>query len=509
MWYIELTKQIKPKEQRTIQQAQLLLSQNNANAAKDILLKYTKNNKAGEYVSYYLSLSRAILGEFNEALNSAIKLVKTHEKNIEYLKLLGGIYHGLQQYGLAIKMFERALKINDRDFQALSNLANSLKETHQYADAESYYKKSLSIQANQPDALTNYGLLMQVNAQLDEAINLHKKALQLAPAHTIALYNLAYALDEKGENETSLHIYYKVIELVPHHIRALCDIARILSKMEQAEKALPYLQLAMEINPNDEHIHLNFGIVHRTMGNFDLAEYSFNETTRINPKNQTAAYLLACMKGDNSITSSPVNYVQELFDGYAETFDAQLIGKLHYKVPELIGGMVKKHTDATQKYRILDLGCGTGLVGTYINDISDYMVGIDLAPKMLKKAEERNIYNQLVLSGIDEYFETHDYRPDIVTSADVFIYIGDLSGIFSAVANSIRPGGFFVFSTEDNPDCMNFELRDSGRYAQSEAYIRQLAEEYKFAILENAKIVVRLESNKPIHGQIYVLTGQL
>ena len=498
--------QIKPKEQKAIQQAQQFLSQNNASAAKEVLLEYTRKNKPGEYAKYYLSLSLAVLGELNEALPPAVNLVKAHADNIEYLKLLGGVYHGLQQYKQAIAIFKRALNINSSDFQTLANIANSLKETHQYEEAETCYKQSLAIQPNQADVLSNYGLLMQANAKLDEAINLHKKALQLAPEHNIALYNLAYALNEKGENETSLQVYSKVIEVMPYHVRALCDIAHVFGKLKQVEKALPFLQRAMEVAPNDEHVHLNLGITHKMMENLDRAEASFNEVIRINPNNQTAKYYLAIMTRDNTISSSPDNYVQELFDGYAETFDDQLIGQLQYKTPVLIGDMVKKQTDQTQKYKILDLGCGTGLAGIYLDDLSDHMVGVDLSSKMLKKAEKREIYDELVVSGIEQYLESHDFRPDIVVSADVFVYIGDLSSIFSFVSQSIQPNGIFVFSTEDSPDCESFELRDSGRYAHNEGYIKQLAQEYKFNILENSKMVIRQEANKPIDGQIYLLT---
>jgi len=500
-----LVSQIKPKEQKAIQQAQLLLSQNNAQAAKDVLLKYTSKNKASHNTRYLLSLSHAILGELNDALGPASLLVKEHANNIEYLKLLGGIYHGLQKYDLAISTFKRALAINNQDFQTLSNLASSLKETHQDEEAESYFKQSLSIQPNQPDALTNYGLLLQANANIDEAINLHRKALQLAPEHGSALYNLAYALNEKGENEASLQIYNKVIELMPHHVRALCDIAHVYGKLKQAEKSLPYLQRALQITPDDEHVHLNLGITHKMMEKLDLAEASFNEVVRINPDNQTAKYYLAIMKGDNSITSSPDKYVQELFDGYAETFDEQLIDKLQYKTPALIGDMVKKHTDTNQQYKILDLGCGTGLAGVYLNDISEYMVGMDLSSKMLKKAEERNIYDELVVSGIEQYFETHDFKPHIIVSADVFVYIGDISAIFRDASKALEKNGIFVFSTEDTQDADQFMLKDSGRFAHNENYIRSLADENGLDFIDSQKTIIRYEADEPIHGQVYLL----
>jgi len=509
LWNTKLIMHINPKEKKVVQQVQQLLSQNNIHSAKALLIDFTKSNKPGEYTQYYLTLCHAVLGECNEALPSALALVKKDRKNIEYLKLLGCIQHGLQHYNEAISLFERALKINKNDFQTLTNIANSFKETQQTDKAESYYKKSLAIQPSQPDALTNYGLLMQVNAKLDEAIHLHTKALQLSPGHVHALYNLAYALNEKGENDRSLQIYLKVIEAVPQHVRALCDIAHVLGKLKQPEQALPYLQRAIELAPDNEQVFLNLGNTYQMMGELKLAESSFKKVCDINPHNHTAKYYLAIIKGDNTIARSPDDYVQELFDGYAETFDDQLIEKLHYKTPALIGDMVMKYIDSRRKYKILDLGCGTGLAGIYLKDISDYMVGIDLSPKMLKKAEERKIYDELIATGIDPYFASHDFQPDLVISADVFVYIGDISGIFKDVSDSLQDNGMFIFSTEDTDDTEQFLLKESGRFAHNENYIRKLARESSLQVTDNQKTIIRYEADTPIHGQVYLLKKEI
>ena len=241
------------------------------------------------------------------------------------------------------------------------------------------------------------------------------------------------------------------------------------------------------------------------MENLDLAEASFNHVININPDNQTAKYYLAIMKGDNSISRSPDNYVQELFDGYAETFDDQLIEKLQYKTPLLIGDMLKKHIDTSRKYQILDLGCGTGLAGIQLSDLSSHMVGVDLSEKMLKKAEARNIYNELIASGIEQYFETHNFQPDIVVSADVFVYIGDISSIFNSVSKSIQDNGIFVFSTEDTKDTEQFLLKDSGRFAHNENYIRSLADSNNLKLIDQQKTIIRYDADIPIHGQVYLL----
>ena len=50
-----------------------------------------------------------------------------------------------------------------------------------------------------------------------------------------------------------------------------------------------------------------------------------------------------------------------------------------------------------------------------------------------------------------------------------------------------------------------FELRPTGRYAQSETYVRGLAELHGFAVKAFAHTVIRLENDRPVTGAIFVL----
>ena len=466
---------------------------------------YALKNKLSEHTAYYLNLSRAVLGEMNEALTPTKKLVKKYPHNIEYLKLLGSIQHTLHQYEQAITTFKRALKINDADVQTLSNIASAYKENKRLDKAETFFKKSLSIQPNQANTLTNYGLLLQTNGRPDDAIKMHQKAIQLEPENYTTLYNLAYALNDSRKHDESLQIYLKIINAYPNHVKALCDIANVFGQLQQYEQALPYLQHAMNIEPDDIEVHLNFGHIHRLMKNTEMAVASYNEVLRIDHNHQSAKYFIAMMKGDDSITKSPYDYVQTVFDTYADNFDDHLTSKLQYKTPELIAEMVKKLYGTAGKYKILDLGCGTGLACHHLQGLSEYMVGVDLSPKMIKKAEERKIYDQLVVSGIDEYFDKYDYDPNIVISADVFVYIGDISNIFSAVSKSMQSNGIFIFSIESTDTDDSFMLKESGRFGHNDKYIQTLADKNNFRIVEALNTVLRTEAGKPINGQIFLL----
>ena len=157
--------------------------------------------------------------------------------------------------------------------------------------------------------------------------------------------------------------------------------------------------------------------------------------------------------------------------------------------------------------RALDLGCGTGLVAENFQDMAGEIDGVDLSPKMLEQAEAKGVYANLHLADVLEFLEGPNVRPagyDLILSADTFIYIGKLNGIFAAARRALTDSGLFVFSVEHLEDG-NFKLLPSSRYSQSDAYIEKLAAESGFAVVCHDPVVVRVEKEVPIPGRIFVL----
>ena len=60
---------------------------------------------------------------------------------------------------------------------------------------------------------------------------------------------------------------------------------------------------------------------------------------------------------------------------------------------------------------------------------------------MLKIAQQRHIYDNLVCSDLIEFLQTRTKIFDVVVAADVFVYIGDLSQAFHGARSALRDGG--------------------------------------------------------------------
>ena len=100
---------------------------------------------------------------------------------------------------------------------------------------------------------------------------------------------------------------------------------------------------------------------------------------------------------------------------------------------------------------ILDMGCGTGLVGHYLSE-KGYrnIVGVDASRGMIDKAEEKGCYKEikeLFLGRPDHYPEDLKGRFDAVTASGILAE-GHLDNrVFDEMLMSIRDNGFMIFAT--------------------------------------------------------------
>jgi len=199
----------------------------------------------------------------------------------------------------------------------------------------------------------------------------------------------------------------------------------------------------------------------------------------------------------------PTSVVISLFDNYANFFDEDLLKTLEYRAPLNILDAIRPFCPAGG-FIVLDLGCGTGLVGAHIRPIAKTLSGVDLSSRMLEQAERRAIYDDLACAEITEFLSANEQQYDLIVAGDVFIYIGDLSKLFQLVARALAKGGLFCFSIEAEEKA-EYALRPTGRYAHSHEYIRRLADDAGLQIKALHSCVIRKEAGVDVAGAIAVM----
>ena len=83
--------------------------------------------------------------------------------------------------------------------------------------------------------------------------------------------------------------------------------------------------------------------------------------------------------------------------------------------------------------KVIDLGCGTGLVGAELKDTLISLIGVDFSEQMLVKARQKQSYHKLIKMDLRDYLTSQSpHSVHVIVAADVFIYLGKLNDIFSS-----------------------------------------------------------------------------
>jgi len=73
------------------------------------------------------------------------------------------------------------------------------------------------------------------------------------------------------------------------------------------------------------------------------------------------------------------------------------------KVAKMVYKCTKKYQQDITKVSVLDLACGTGLIGKYLGKQGfKNIVGLDISPNMLEEASQKGYYSELVEHTLGE-----------------------------------------------------------------------------------------------------------
>jgi predicted TPR repeat methyltransferase len=196
-----------------------------------------------------------------------------------------------------------------------------------------------------------------------------------------------------------------------------------------------------------------------------------------------------------------------LFDQYAPLFDEALVGKLGYRVPDLLDDLIQAEMSRLNIgafERALDLGCGTGLMGERLRAKVAHLEGVDISAAMIAETARKGVYDSLSKAELVATLNARRADADLVTAADVLIYCGALPPILSALMPALRPGGLVAFSLEAHDGEEELFLRPSLRYAHGVEATRNALVVAGLETLRFETAVLRFDRGAPITGILVV-----
>lgn len=425
-------------------------------------------------------------GQIQQAAQIYSAILQQDPHHADSLHLLGLACLQNNDPNTAVELIGHAIRHEPRRPPYYLNYGNALVAQGRLEDALAQYTHLLTLDPKNSDAMNNVGSVHKQMFRLEEAEKHYRKAIAQNPGNYQAYDNLAQVQLTQGRREEALASMRRALEINPDYPEANLNYGDALSR-DQPEEAIRYYKKAVALRPNYLQALCRLGIVHRQMGNKEEAIAAFREYLRHDPADLRCVSLpLAQLLGQQLPVRASDNYLLSTYTTRADTWDKALEAAAEYSAPRLAAEAVQKFYKGERPFTLLDAGCGTGLVGSLLRKDASRMVGIDLSAPMLKKAQDKKLYDSLMQGDLVALLANTQAQYDVVTCVATFLHFGDLSQALKACTNVLRQGGLLVFSTfyydrEDDP--AGFAASQiEGSYMHSRSYIERVAKEAGFVV---------------------------
>lgn len=363
-------------------------------------------------------------------------------------------------------------------------------------------------QPTDPAALYEAGIQAYQRNELAKAADLIGQAIAGSSPVADLHYNLAIVLKAMGQLEQAAAQYERAIALKPGHVNAHNNLGNVWKALGHSDRAQSCFARALELHPGNADTHYSLGLLARDLGATEEAARHLRRCLDCDPDDgRGARILLAHLGAADAPERTPSAQLQSLYQARARIWDQEQ----SYFAPALVAEAFRRHAPSGAQ-RILDMGCGTGLVGDRLGPPAGSMDGVDLSAAMLEKARAKGLYGRLFQADIASFLADQEDRYDAILAAAVLIHFGNLRPLMEAAARSLRAQGLFVFTLFPGVAGQDYAVAASGPLAQSgcfrhdAAYVERLAAETGFSLLELTTVIHEHDQDdRPVPGLLVAL----
>lgn len=147
-------------------------------------------------------------------------------------------------------------------------------------------------------------------------------------------------------------------------------------------------------------------------------------------------------------TSDP-REVADRYDGWAEGYDGDL-ASWSYQAPAVVADTVVSRQPGAGS--VLDVGCGTGLVGRELRarGFAGQIRGLDISPASLGIARQGGAYDSLERADLHLRLPAEDDSVEALVCVGVMTYLPEVEAVWRELARVTRPGGLVVVTQRED-----------------------------------------------------------
>lgn len=136
--------------------------------------------------------------------------------------------------------------------------------------------------------------------------------------------------------------------------------------------------------------------------------------------------------------------------GYSPWYLPSFVGSSQRRLARKIGVDLRARLPATDKVRLLDIGCGRGGPSIFfVQSLGFDVTGVDLVPSNLAVARGNAVSREVpvgFIGGDATYLPIKPNSFDVCTALDSIVYIPEKRAAFDEMANVLQDGGLIALS---------------------------------------------------------------
>ena len=301
-----------------------------------------------------------------------------------------------------------------------------------FDEAEAGYLRVLESRPSDPKALYYLGLLHFHRGDTTSAIGLVQRCLSAARTNGPAWISLGGLLIAAGRNTEARDAYRRATVVAPAMGEGWYNLGICLRDEGDVEGAADALRAGIVHEPDYFRSYDTLAMLLYQLGRTQEAAGIYSTWVAREPGSAKARHMAAATSQQNVPPRAADEYVRDLFDSSAKSFDADL-AKLNYRAPELVAFALAR--EAVERRRsadasmtpalkligaVLDAGCGTGLCGPLVRSNCSHLTGVDLSPQMIERARARGCYDDLVTAELSAFMRSRGGAFDAIVCADTW-----------------------------------------------------------------------------------------
>ena len=348
------------------------------------------------------------------------------------------------------------------------------------------------------------GSILQSSNNFESSLNAYRKAISILSNFPEAYFNMGNLLKKLGNLDQAIEAFSKAISIRPDFFEAYTNMGNALKDQERFQAALEAHEQALSIKPNFAEAHYNKGNVLKAQGKLDEAIVAFKQVLKFDKQDIFGASLqLASITNDKIPDKTPEEFLRAFYAKKADTWNDKAFEKAGYNGNILI----KKAYEQVSKYQnridILDLGCGTGTLASFLRPYARKLNGVDISPEMIVRAKENRLYDNIFTEDIEYHLKYNSTNYDVVIAAAVIFHFSKLDTIFALITKRLRKDGLFIFSVFEDNKADN-SLNSFLMYSHSSQYIESLADNLGCKIVYQEKGIHEYHKHTSVEAVVYV-----